>query len=316
MPLVKVNATQDVPALDGGGDLDGALASALAACAPGAPVIVLVHGYKFSPARPGTSPHTHILSLAPSRGSWKARSWPRALGFGTGAPKEGLCIAFGWEARGSIWGAWRRAALAGQALADLLTRLAQEGAPPAGVIGHSLGARVALAALASVPPAAVGRIVLLAAAEFCANARVILATPAGRSAEIVNVTTRENAVFDRLLELFVAAPRPGARALGAGLPKAPRTWLDLPLDCNAVRGALDGMGFPIPAPDRRVCHWSPYLRHGVFPLYASLLRDPDRLPLDHLQHQIDRAARREATIARRPGRFGRPAALPEGLRQL
>ncbi|MBT8456842.1 MAG: hypothetical protein KJO15_12145, partial [Alphaproteobacteria bacterium] len=37
------------------------------------------------------------------------------------------------------------------------------------------------------------------------------------------------------------------------------------------------LGYPIPAPSRRVFHWSGYMRPGLFALYASLIRE--RLPL-------------------------------------
>jgi pimeloyl-ACP methyl ester carboxylesterase len=306
MPLVKVNAAGDRPVLDGQGDLDDTLARALAKLPEGAPVMVLIHGYKFSPARPHSNPHDHILSLTPRPDCWKALSWPRALGFGTGQAKEGLCVAFGWEARGSIWGAWERAAAAGVALADLLARLRAAGGPAAGVIGHSLGARVALSALPGLAPGDIGRMVLLAAAEFQGTARALAGTPAGRAAEIVNVTSRENALFDRLLEWCVPAPRPGERALGAGLPEAPRNWLDLTLDAGGTREALAALGHPIPVSDRRICHWSTYLRPGVFDLYAALLRAPEALPLALLRSQSAPAApRRDATPAQ-PGFAGLP----------
>ncbi len=283
MPLIKINADGDRPILDGLGRLDDVLAAQMAALPAGAPVVVLVHGYKFSPARPEHSPHAHILSLNPRTECWKALSWPRHLGFGRGTPTEGLCIAFGWEARGTIWQAWAQAADAGRALAALIGRIRAQRRVAVDLIGHSLGARVALTALAALPAGSVGRVVQLAAAEFQSTARAALDTPAGRSAEVFNITTRENDLFDGLMEWVIRPPCPGDQALGAGLPNAPRQWLDVQLDHPGTCDALAGFGFDIRAPSRRVCHWSAYLRPGVFPFYEALLRDRHRLPLATLR---------------------------------
>ncbi len=297
MPLIKINADGDRPVLDGLGDLDDALTAQLAALPPSAPVVVLVHGYKFSPVRPEHSPHTHILSLSPRQTCWKALSWPRHLGFGRGALSEGLCIAFGWEARGTIWQAWAQAEEAGRALAGLVARIRARRPDPVDLMGHSLGARVALTALAALPAGSVGRVLQLAAAEFQSTARTALESPAGRSAEVFNITTRENDLFDGLMEWVIRPPRPGDQALGAGLPDAPRQWLDVQLDHAGTRAALAGFGFDIPAPARRVCHWSAYLRPGVFPFYATLLRDRQRLPLATLRAALpDECAPRRSRL--------------------
>ena len=42
-------------------------------------------------------------------------------------------------------------------------------------------------------------------------------------------------------------------------------------------------GFGRAPPGRPLCHWSPYIRHGVFPLYRARLRQPDNLPLLQLR---------------------------------
>ncbi len=312
MPLLRVNATAQGPCLRGAGHLDDRLSAMLASLAPGAPVVVLVHGYKFSPSLSAFDPHDHILSLAPDRGGRRAMSWPRQLGFGCNRPDEGLCIAFGWEARGTIWRAWSGAEAAGQSLADLLTRIRRWHRGPVDMLGHSLGARVCLSAVAAAPAASVGRLVLLAAAEYRATARAAMASPAGRGAEVLNITTRENDLFDALVEWIVPAPRRGDRTLGAGL-EAPN-WLDLQIDAGATIAALTELGYPIPAPARRICHWSPYLRPGLLPFYRDLLRDRRALSLPRLQNALPRTA--EPRWARlRPGvpallrRFARAAPI-------
>jgi hypothetical protein len=93
---------------------------------------------------------------------------------------------------------------------------------------------------------------------------------------VFNVTSRENDLFDALL--MAAMPGRGL-PLGRGLGAPGRNWIDIPIDRAATRSALAGLGFPIPTPDRRFCHWSGYLRPGLFPLYAALLADRAALPL-------------------------------------
>lgn len=278
MPMIRVNALSDRPYPDGD------LAAALHSLPPGAPVIVLVHGYKFSPTGPA-SPHTHILSLAPTSRSKRAISWPRHLGFGRGAPDEGLCIAFGWEARGTIWAARREAARAGCALARLIDTISDR---PVHVIAHSMGARVALGALPHLTSGRIGRLILLAAAALRSEAETALATPAARQIEVLNVTSRENDPFDAGFQLLVS-PITDDRALGAGLGRGDTRWLDLRIDCAETLNHLGGLGFPIAAPRRRICHWSAYLRPGLFGFYAAFLRQPRRLPLPLLARLLAEA---------------------------
>ncbi|MDF0599988.1 alpha/beta fold hydrolase [Psychromarinibacter sp. C21-152] len=301
MPLLRVNAVGAAPALHGAGDLDAALRAAAAALPPGAPVIVLVHGYKYAPSRAATDPHRHIFSLAPPRGCWKTLSWPRHLGFGRGRRGEGLCIAFGWEARGSIWSAWGAARDAGIALAETIARLRHYHSGPVDMVAHSLGARVCLAALRRAPAGSVGRMVLMAAAEFRGTAATAMAAPAGRTAEVLNITTRENDLFDAGIEWVLRPPERGDRTLGEGLRLA--NWLDIQIDAPATRRALERLGFHVPPPKRRVCHWAPYLRPGLLLFYAALLRDRDRLSLPHLRRALPASA--EPRWARlRPARAG------------
>ncbi|MDJ0827008.1 MAG: hypothetical protein QNJ16_16055 [Rhodobacter sp.] len=301
MPLLRINAEMDRPVLHGGGDLHAALSEQLMVLPDGAPVVVMIHGYRFSPTNSDTCPHRHILSIRPRKGCWKAISWPRHLGFGRGKRDEGLAIAFGWEARGSIWQAWASAAAAGAALAELIGRVQALRKVPVDLLTHSLGARVALAALPQAPAGSVGRIVLLAAAEFQSTAVAALAMPAGRGAEFINVTSRENDLFDKLLEGFVRAPKRSDCALGAGLGQDARNWLDLQMDCPAVRSVLAELGYRVPPPVRRVCHWSAYLRPGLFVLYLDLIRRRPALPLELLRARLpERAANRWSRLFKSP----------------
>jgi len=286
MPLVQVNAVSDRPALAAGdGDLHEALARALTGAAADKPVTVLIHGFKFSPFRPGKSPHDHILALKPSRDCRKAVSWPRHLGFSGGRSDEGLCIAFGWEASGHIWRAYDEAARAGLALARLSQALrALRPGAQIDVVAHSLGARVALSALPHMAPGALRRAILMTPAELASRAGDALDTPAGQDAEVLNVTSRENDLFDFLLESLIAPHRLGDRTLGHGHPDPHDRWTDLQIDHAETLSSLGSLGLQIAPPARRVCHWSPYLRPGMFPLYRAVL--DGSLPLALLRDRL------------------------------
>lgn len=248
------------------------------------PVIVMIHGYKYAPGHARSCPHRLLLSARhPSRGARRC-SLPRGLGFG-GGPDEGLGIGFGWPARGSIWQAWSEAGRAGAALAGLLDQIAAL-APgrKVQIIAHSLGVRVALAGLRQARRAKVGRVVMLAGAEYTASAREAALSPAGRGAEFINITSRENDLFDFLVERLLRPPMPGDRCLGLGLagPRRPDNWLDLQLDCPGTLQGLSALGHAIAPPRARVCHW-PYMRPGMLDFYAALLRAPARTPLAALR---------------------------------
>lgn len=281
MPLVQVNVDGDVARLSSGARAAPTLRGLVGQLRAGAPIIVLIHGYKFSPFAVERDPHRHILSLAPARACWKAVSWPRGLGFGDAGATDGLVIALGWEARGSIWRAFAEAGRVGGVLAELIGQLCAD--RPVDVVGHSLGARVALAALPNLAGGQVGRMILMAAAEFRTAARTAFDSPAGRSAEVINVTTRENDLFDMLLETFVS---PMERTICNGLGTPRDNWLDLRIDSDATRASLGGLGFPIAAPSGRVSHWSVYLRQGLWPFYTALLREREALSLGFLRQVV------------------------------
>ena len=252
-----------------------ALEAALAGLPRGAPIVVMIHGFRFSPADPAHDPHRHILSLEPEAACWKAVSWPRHLGLGG---DRGLAIGFGWEARGLIWGAHRRAARAGLRLARLL-RLLAEMAPdrPLHLFAHSLGARVALQGLARVEAGTVQRVILISAAVFRAEAARLARASGARTAEIVNVTGRENTLFDLLLR--AALPHRGA-TLGRGGPDLPG-WIDLPM------ARAPDLGHRLAPARVRVCHWSGYLRPGIWSLYRALILRPTETPLPWVRARLD-----------------------------
>ncbi len=258
------------------GPLADTLAAALAPLAPRAPLVVLVHGYKFDPFHPAKDPHAGLFARGP-------RSWAEGLGLGGAEPCAGLGIGFGWPAaaahvphllttrRTGFAHVYDRAETFGARLAELITLL-QSLAPerPVDILAHSLGARVALAALPHLrtPP---GRMILLGAAEFDSRARAFLADAPAAGPAIYNVTARANDFYDAMFETF--APRTGRsdRALGLGLGGRPN-WLDLQLDRAEVAAWLNARGIPLEPARARFCHRSFYTRRGAFALYRAILR--------------------------------------------
>ncbi len=287
MPLLQINAASGGPSLHPSGDCpDPALAQALQTAGP---IIIMVHGYKFAPGHHRACPHRHILSLSP-RQCWKALSWPSGLGFGGQTPNEGVAIAFGWQARGTLWNAYGRAAEAGRQLAELVKQI-HIMAPnrPVHMIAHSLGARVVLGALSAVPAGSVGRMILLNGADYSDTAKRALTSDAGKRAEIINVTTRENDLFDFLFERLIRPPHRKARCLAEDFPAAPNT-LHIQLDHPGTREALSRLGFHVAQDATRICHWSAYLRPGLMQVYAALLREPAHQSLPRLRRQLPNAA--------------------------
>ena len=69
--------------------------------------------------------------------------------------------------------------------------------------------------------------------------------------------------------------------LGAGLD-APNA-VTLQIDHPRHRDGLRDLGFPTAPPVRRVCHWSAYMRPGLFPLYRAFFHRPADLTLNDLR---------------------------------
>ena len=275
MPILRVNAvgcqTQCV-------DPDGTtmpLSDAVGQNLAGVPVLIMLHGYRYSPSRPHSSPHNYILQ------DRHIESWPHQMGYGTGTPDHGLCLAFGWEAGGTIWRAHREAGRAGLALAGLITDLAALGAGPVHIMAHSLGARVALACLPHIAPGLIDRMILMTGAELQSTAEAALMTPAGLCTKVLNVVSRENDLFDFLYEWLLVPHQRGARTMAAGLalPHCVTAQIDHP---DHLSG-LNDLGFAIGLGTRRICHWSSYTRPGLFAVYRRFLTGTDALDFTDLR---------------------------------
>lgn len=259
-----------------------------------APVVVMLHGYKYRPGGGVDCPHTSLYAARSQHPTQRSQPWRKRLNIGTARLPA---IGFGWPARGSLWAAWRQAEIAGGALGNVIEGL-RAIAPhrPIHLLGHSLGARVALCALRKSNPGAVNTAILLNAADFNVNAIAALDRHAGTAFQLINVTSGENALFDLLTEACLLAPAWSARALGRGLT-GPNS-LTLRLDRPDHRAALARVGFDVPPPDRRICHWSTYLRPGTGALYRALL--DGTLQPDHLRGALNAA---HPAAAETPGRL-------------
>lgn len=265
-------------------DLGGLIARHHARLPEGAPVVILIHGYRFDPHDRAGDPHRHIFAFRDAARCRKARSWPRGLGFTRHADAAGLCIGFGWPAhvphlrslltrgRTGFAQVYINATGYGAQLAKLMSLLARH-APGrrVDIVAHSLGARVALAALPALetPP---GRMILLGAAEFDGAALAFLAALRTEARpEIYNVTARSNDAYDAMFETFAPRRGPHDRALGLGLGRRVPNWLDLQLDRADVTAWVNDRGIPLKPAQTRLCHWSFYTRSGAFGVYRAIL---------------------------------------------
>jgi hypothetical protein len=295
------------------GPLADVLAAALAHLAPRAPLVLLVHGYKFDPFHPAKNPHAALFTAGP-------RNWTDGLGLADPAPEAGLGIGFAWRAaaahiphllttrRTGFAHVYDRAAAFGARLAELITLL-QSLAPerPVDILAHSLGARVALAALPhlATPP---GRMILLGAAEFDSRARAFLAAAPGAGPAIYNVTARANDFYDAMFETFAPRTSWSERALGLGLAGGRPNWLDLQLDRAEVTAWMNARGIPLEPARARLCHRSFYTRRGAFALYRAILRRAPGWDLGTLRAEPVLAAQEPRWSRLRPSR--RAADIP------
>jgi len=310
MPLIRIEAEGDTPTVyRTKAPLGQTLARGLERDGP---VMILIHGFKHHPALDFANPHKHIFAYAP-QGDFKAVSWPTHLGFGQGHHDEGLCLAFSWPARGRFRDIYGRAAVAGAALADLVANVrAQAPDREIHVVAHSLGARVFLSALGQLPAGAIRRAILLAAAEFTSRAEAGMQSCAGRTTEVINVTSRENDLYDTLFEVLAPSGSWGDWCLGHGLRQTQNNWVDIQIDHPEVMQGLARLGFQIEPGRFQFCHWSTYTRRGLLDFYAHAIRQPDQVTLDVVSRIAQaRQQRRWSRVVPLPT-IPLPAILPVG----
>lgn len=278
MPLIRLNVSPETGAIT----LHGSAQSPerLLARTQGhqGPAIIMVHGYKYQPNCPRHCPHQSIFDAR--------TGWPAGLGVVEG---DALGICFGWAARGSLARMFRTATDTGRQLAEVIAML-HSAAPdrPIHLIAHSMGAEVVLSALELAAAGSVSRVVLITGASFQSHAARALRSPAGRAAELFNITSRENDLFDFVFERLLRARDTADRALGQGIASA--NAVNIQLDCPHTLGALARLGNTIALSERHICHWSGYTRPGAIAFYRRLLLDPRALPLHWLADCLPRDA--------------------------
>jgi pimeloyl-ACP methyl ester carboxylesterase len=277
MPLLRINATPDGIALHDSPQSANRRIEQLAAGS--APVIIMIHGYKYQPFHPAHCPHESLFSLTSDTG------WPTELLGVSQGQDDPLCIAFGWSSRGAFRTIHAHADDVSAMLARLvrfLNRLAPH--RPVHLLSHSLGSQVALSALPRLKANDVQRVVLMTGATHLDHAQHMLTSPAGKTLELINVISRENDLIDLAFERLV----PGGGAIGRGITAD--NVLNLQLDCTRSLSVLTDLGFPIAASDQRISHWSAYTRTGAMTFYAHAMLNPERLGLARLRRALPQAA--------------------------
>lgn len=297
MAILRVNGgAKGVELADRPGDARLALTRAAQRAPEGAPIVILIHGFKYDPdGVESANPHGWLYGerRVEKRQSRRA-SWPHGLGFTETGAEDGLCVAFAWQsrprplatllgqARNHFSTAYERAPDAAEALLNIISTL-RAARPDAKIdlFCHSLGARVALLALKSAGEAqraeALGRVILLGGAVFTGEAESAMAalgrTPVQNRPQVFNIISRENDLYDALFELFAPRPRPAGGALGRkGLGARRPDWIDLQLDHPDFGRFLADRGARLASGRQVACHWSFYTRPGAMRLYRRILR--------------------------------------------
>ena len=232
------------------------------------PVTLMTHGFRYCPFTPDADPHTRLFSTHHRKSSWKSVSWVHYLRLGT----ADLGIGFGWPALGRLDRAAARAFSAGRAMAGLITDIhAVRPDLRVRIVAHSLGARVALEAMQHAPAGSVETLLLLSGAEYRPAAQQAMASPAGQVARVINVTSGENLAFDTLFRVLAPSRRLLSPMLSSGLGRPHPRWMDVRIDDPAHLASLRALGYRLANPSHRICHWSSFIRPGLFPIYRELL---------------------------------------------
>ncbi len=275
------------------------LANAIAALPDKRPIVIMVHGYGHHPLMPSADPTHHIFAPDVAAHSAHKISWPMAMGFGEGACHQGLCLTYSWpgriEIQTSFWQRlnrfstiYNRCEVAACSLAQLIICL-NEITPdrPVNLLAHSLGARTALLALTHLPRNTVSRLVLMGAAVYVSEAQAIMRSPlAAQTAHVLNVTARENRIYDILFEAIAPRQNVCDASLGQGWPDAPANWTEMQLDNPETGRILARHGVGLGGGSKLFSHCGFYDRPGMMTFYRRLLADPDPICLETLSLEL------------------------------
>ena len=253
--------------------------------APGAPVVVMVHGFLFDPRqavapkpRDTDTPHGRLYHFEVEDEREEQRhhttSWPLHLGFTTGdmTGNEGFAVAFGWHSQPGFASSLithfqnfyaRAYDYAGETAwvlvhtLDRLSRLLPD--HPIDLFCHSLGSRVVVRALQMACKyrpdllPRLGQVVLLGGAEYVVEAQVMLTRLLDGDhpslPAFYNIVSRENDVLDKLGENFGPRTFGNSQVIGHnGLDSGTRApnWIDLQIDGRKMQDwMLDERGFEV-----------------------------------------------------------------------
>ena len=281
------------------------LAQALRGLPDGAPIVIMIHGYKYHPRAQSTDPHRLLFSPRPEVSCTRSVSWPLELGFAQLGVDDGLAIGFGWEGRpsrkiapkpflNSFAHVYAQATRAGGHLARVLGWIA-ELAPGRAVdlIAHSLGARVAFCGISRRASDNLGRLILMGGAEYASVVdQSFRRSDHAQMPEVFCVRTRQNAFVDFLFESFAPRSHPHDFAIGRGYQGPRDRWMNIRLDDPATLGVLSarGIGLSRPAAGKLVDHWGFYQRAGIMKFYRQLLRNRGAWRLNDLKCEMSGAS--------------------------
>ena len=313
-----------------GEDLAAGLRRRLRDGADGAPVVVLVHGFKFHPDVPGADPHRSLFALRPAGDGRRIRSWPEGLGFRDDAGESGLCVGFAWPASAPMLGSlvttgrtgfarvYDRAAGYGARLAELVALLAAAGARAAGGPARPFPRRPGGARRPAGPRGRAG------AGDPARRRRArrpgagLRRAPAGRRARRRSTTSPPAPTTST-----TSPSRPSPRAApaasgrwGSGSARRSPQWLDLQLDRAEVTAWVNGLGIPLTAASARLCHWGFYTRGGALAVYEAILRRRPGWDIASLRAApcfTEQEPRWSRLLPRRPAPPRPPRAIGESL---
>ncbi len=291
------------------------LRSALEKVPEGAPVVIMIHGYKYHPRRAYSDPHRLLFAPVPEKTARKFSSWSTGLGFALHTVDDGLGIGFGWEGLPShkikptprlsgfahVYG---QAYRAGGHLARLLSWIEKiSPGRKVDILAHSLGARVAFIGLMRGASSNARRVILLSGAEYASNInRYFRHVDRHPSLEVFSIQNNRNGFVDFLFECFAPRPHPQDKAMGRNFQGPPERWLTLAIDDPATRSVLAerGIGIERPLKRHRVDHWGLYTRAGTMRFYQDLLRAPEKWRIGDLHHSIAFARKVRSISANKP----------------
>ncbi len=231
--------------------------------------VVLVHGFHFDPeAADGDNPHERLFPF------WRGLLARPTVAFGWYSCPGGLKLPR------TLWRAWRAHkvhhyhhawALAAEAGA-VLARILAAAPGPVDLLCHSLGSRVALAALIADPALPLRRLLILNGAAHVPQA--LTAAGGAPHVRVLNVVVPEDDVLDKLGAR--GSPGLGYRAcigrVGLGAA-APRNWIDIEPDAPAIQAWGRARGWDLAGDDPRAIgdHWHTYRHRGNWPLWRAFL---------------------------------------------